>query len=359
MTAPSRVARKAGAGNVFEPLGEAARALGTPRFAARLIAGLKTLIAHDMALIVRYGRASPPDFLVCQGLSRRFVEAYRTSYYTFDPFYLWSRRHRPQGVVTFRDVPPPGMPNSRYRRVFQRQAEINDELGMFLPGVGRESLALFLERSSGWFSAAEVGLARRAYPLFAGLYRAHVDRLLADLASPTRRTDAALARALLLVDRDGVRIAESRAWSKAEAGDPAIAANVGTAETCPDEIPIGENHVLTCERLEHSFALAPGGRIFVLEDASETVSREIVDPVARYWPDLTVRESQIVRLILDGLSSSAIAVGLGISHGTVKNHRARLYEKLGITSERELFLSYLKATGRPGRMAAAKVEPCQ
>ncbi len=346
MRSGSREARVSAA-NVFEPLGAAARAIGTPRFAARLLAGLKALIAHDMAMVVRYGRASPPDFLVCQGLSRRFVEAYRSSYYTFDPFYLWSRRHRPQGVVTFRDVAPPGMPNSRYRRVFQRQAEINDELGMFLPGVGRGSLALFLERSSGWFSAIEVGLARRAYPAFAGLYRAHVDRLLSELASPAGPTDPAVARALLLVDRDGVRIAESRAWSNAEAADPGITEYIATGEPPRNEVRLGDGHVLTCERLDHNFALAPGGRIFVLEQDAEPESRTIEDPVTSYWPDLTAREGQIVRLILDGESSSAIAVRLRISHGTVKNHRARLYEKLGITCERELFLSYLRAIGRP------------
>lgn len=357
MKSAVQIASSAGMDNVFMPLGEAARALGKPRFVAQLLAAMRALIAHDMAMVVRYAHASPPDFLVCKGLSQRFVESYRTSYYTFDPFYLWSRRRRPQGVVTFREVAPPGMPNSRYRRVFQRQAEINDELGMFLPGVGRESLALFLERSSGWFSATELRLARRAYPVFAGLYRAHIDSLLADLASPARQSEAAVGRALLLVDRDGVRIAESAAWSKAEAAYPAILESVLSSEPRVDEIRICERHVLTCERLEQNFTLAPGGCIFILEDAPEPAARDIGDPVGSYWPELTAREGQIVRLILDGLSSSAIAVRLGISHGTVKNHRARLYCKLAITSERELFLGYLKATGR--RSAATVAEAAQ
>ena len=337
----------AGAGDVFRPLGEAARALGRPRFAAKLLAAMRALVAHDMAMVVRYAHASPPDFLVCQGLSRRMVETYRTSYYTYDPFYLWSRRRRPQGVVTFRDVAPPGMPNSRYRRVFHRQAEINDELGMFLPGIGRESLALFLERSSGWFRATEVEVARRAYPIFVGLYRAHVDSLLAKLALPPSGSDSALERAILLVDRDGMRIAESAAWSKAEAADSAISKVVEAGEPCLDEVPIGGRRVLTCERLEQNFALAPGGRMFILDKAPAPAARDVEDPVASTWPDLTAREGEIVRLILDGLSSSAIALRLGISHGTVKNHRARLYGKLAITSERELFLGYLKAIGRP------------
>ncbi len=346
----------AGVGNVFVPLGKAASAVGSPLFVTRLLAALRALITHDMAMVVRYARASPPDFLVCQGLSRRFVESYRTSYYTFDPFYLWSRRRRPHGVVTFRDVAPPGMPNSRYRRVFQRQAEINDELGMFLPGVGRESLGLFLERSSGWFSATEIGIARRVYPVFVGLYRAHVDSVLAKLASPMRRTDSAVERAILLVDREGMRIAESAAWSKAEAVDPAISQVVETSDPRPNEIRIGGRRVLICERLEQNFPLAPGGRMFILEEAPAPSAPDLEDPVASTWPELTAREGEIVRLILDGLSSSAIASRLGISHGTVKNHRARLYGKLAITSERELFLGYLKAIGRPSAAAMGDAE---
>ena len=36
----------------------------------------------------------------------------------------------------------------------------------------------------------------------------------------------------------------------------------------------------------------------------------------------------------------ALAARLGIASGTVKNHRARIYEKLDITTERELFLHF-------------------
>ena len=55
---------------------------------------------------------------------------------------------------------------------------------------------------------------------------------------------------------------------------------------------------------------------------------------------LTVREQQIVQLILRGYPTETIAQKLGIGRGTVKNHRRRLYYKLDITSERELFLRY-------------------
>ena len=47
-------------------------------------------------------------------------------------------------------------------------------------------------------------------------------------------------------------------------------------------------------------------------------------------------------LVLEGHPSATIAKRLGIGRGTVKNHRRRLYDKLDITTERELFLRYLE-----------------
>lgn len=59
------------------------------------------------------------------------------------------------------------------------------------------------------------------------------------------------------------------------------------------------------------------------------------------WPDLTQRERELVALMLAGHPPAAIAQRLGISAGTVKNHRRNIYLKLDITTERELFLQYI------------------
>ncbi|RFC66810.1 MULTISPECIES: helix-turn-helix transcriptional regulator [Mesorhizobium] len=61
------------------------------------------------------------------------------------------------------------------------------------------------------------------------------------------------------------------------------------------------------------------------------------------WPELSDRERQLVQLILAGHPSATIAQRLGITVGTVKNHRRRIYEKLDITTERELFLQFFQA----------------
>jgi DNA-binding CsgD family transcriptional regulator len=55
-----------------------------------------------------------------------------------------------------------------------------------------------------------------------------------------------------------------------------------------------------------------------------------------------LRERELVDLILAGHPSATIADRLRITLGTVKNHRRRIYDKLDITTERELFLQYFE-----------------
>src|SRR5262245_39192632 len=182
-------------------LGETARAIGSDEFSARLLHLFARLIRHDMAMVVRYARFSAPDFLVCEGMPDHQIETYRTGWYRVDPFYRYWRRRESGAFVSFRDVAPPTRLRSGYR-AFQRQARICDELGMFLPGVGRGSIALFLERSKGWFTAAEKERARRAYPVIAGLYRAHVGHIFTALGGGAGAPSPPLTRATL--DRKSV-----------------------------------------------------------------------------------------------------------------------------------------------------------
>ena len=55
-----------------------------------------------------------------------------------------------------------------------------------------------------------------------------------------------------------------------------------------------------------------------------------------------------VQLVVRGYPNELIAKKLGISTGTVRNYRHRLYFKLDITSERELFnMLLMEITGTP------------
>jgi DNA-binding CsgD family transcriptional regulator len=67
------------------------------------------------------------------------------------------------------------------------------------------------------------------------------------------------------------------------------------------------------------------------------------DPFAPFA--LTPRETEIARLITQGLSNKEICQILGISHGTVKNHVFAIFRKVGVQSRFEL-MRY--APPRPG-----------
>ncbi len=51
---------------------------------------------------------------------------------------------------------------------------------------------------------------------------------------------------------------------------------------------------------------------------------------------LTVRETQVVTLLLEGLTNKGIARRLGLSPETVKEHLGRVYRKLGVADRVEL-----------------------
>jgi DNA-binding CsgD family transcriptional regulator len=52
--------------------------------------------------------------------------------------------------------------------------------------------------------------------------------------------------------------------------------------------------------------------------------------------ELTAQETQIVRLTRDGLSNAEVGARLFISPRTVEWHLSKIYNKLGITSRRQL-----------------------
>jgi DNA-binding NarL/FixJ family response regulator len=59
---------------------------------------------------------------------------------------------------------------------------------------------------------------------------------------------------------------------------------------------------------------------------------------AKGIPLLTPREEEVVSMVVEGFPNREVAVKLGLSVHTVKNHLFRIYEKLGISSRMELVL---------------------
>lgn len=68
------------------------------------------------------------------------------------------------------------------------------------------------------------------------------------------------------------------------------------------------------------------------------------DTVPANLPELTARETEICRLIADGLTNSQIASVLYLSEGTIKNYVMAIYEKTDIRDRVKLALYYKNAT---------------
>ena len=74
-----------------------------------------------------------------------------------------------------------------------------------------------------------------------------------------------------------------------------------------------------------------------LEDTDRLPAYDELIALMAQRTGMTAREREIAHRALRGYPNALIARDLGITVGTVRNHRARLYAKLDITSERELF----------------------
>ncbi|PSH55574.1 hypothetical protein CU103_30695 [Phyllobacterium sophorae] len=223
---------------------------------------------------------------------------------------------------------------------------ISDEVGVLLPWFCGSTLGLFLERTHGKYSVESIQVLRNLYPLILGLQEAHLSCI-----GKTLEVKAAMAaashgtQAVLITGARGERLFASSGWDRAEIDLPGLMSSLNA--------PLNGNHTSLCIDGRHTLAIQPlelglpaldDGWIYILRDAPVRTDGLDIDGgvISLSMNRLTPRESEVVKLILAGYPTVSIAKKLGISRGTVKNHRNCIYEKLDITTERELFLLLLE-----------------
>lgn len=100
-------------------------------------------------------------------------------------------------------------------------------------------------------------------------------------------------------------------------------------------------HALACKHwsLVRQKAVPPPGLELgrLVQEAATNFGRKLLTP----------RECEVVKLVLRGYSSKSISQALGISPGTVKVHRENIYEKLGVSSQAELFNLFIASISAP------------
>jgi DNA-binding CsgD family transcriptional regulator len=328
-------------------LGAVASEVGRSRFYRDLARFLSRIVRSDFCLVMRYARFSAPDFLVNEVMSPEAVDLYFAGYYRLDPFYNYWRQHGQCGVVPVRTILGHNTNEHEYFNVIYREAHIHDEIAIFLPAPGGASVTIFVDRSADNFDESDIELMNLLYPTIAGLHKVHLDWLFLnsnhDIAGTLSRE---IPRAILILDRDGRRVYTSREWRDTERRNPQLdRAMRALKEEQPGLVEFSDNMVVHAEKLRSDFPIAPNGTICVIEPRGDSapVTMDYAGSVNRFIAahGLTPREGRIVELILSGYPTDEIARKLRISRGTVKNHRGRLYYKLDVTTERELFSLFL------------------
>jgi two-component system response regulator DctR len=91
-----------------------------------------------------------------------------------------------------------------------------------------------------------------------------------------------------------------------------------------------------CEKPFSDNALVDRVALALAQSAAVVQARQKVTGLRQRLHDLTERERDVMRLVVDGLPNKRIAEQLDISVRTVEVHRARVFDKMGVKSAVEL-----------------------
>lgn len=91
---------------------------------------------------------------------------------------------------------------------------------------------------------------------------------------------------------------------------------------------------ISAENLAEAIRVADKGLPMLAPEITQQIIREEAAQGGPYSP-LTSREQEVLELMVDGSSNAEIALTLGISKFTVKNHVSSILSKLGVTGRTE------------------------
>ena len=326
-------------------LADVVRQAGAAGFYQKLAEMLIRLTGCSNYLVLRYTPHGAPSFLINEAISQEAVRLYLTNLYHLDPLYNLSRKTREPRVVCLRSLDDGATSDERYMRELLKSFFIYDELAILLPVPGGVSIAVCCDRQRRKFDVGDRKVVERILPVVASLHKLHLDRAFALASTRGDPQEAGQQIAFLVLDDDGRVVHESTYWHQLGLSPTVRNGILAMASAEPDgEAPTIEDYVVRWEGLAVDFQLAPGGKIITIErslvPSPQLTLEDGLEAFRQRW-HLTNRETDIIRLILVGQPNSHISRNLGISLGTVKNHRHRLYNKLDITTERELFSMFL------------------
>ncbi len=312
--------------------------VGKPAFYDALSLLLARVLRCKRRLVMRYSAYDKPAFLINAALTEEGVSFYLAGLYRIDPLHRLARQSPGPTVVNLRALVHE-IEEAYFAELFKMS--IFDELAIMVPVYGGVTIAFCCERHRMRFEPQDYERAEALLPMVDALHKLHMDRLFSNAGDGgSEAITSSFRNQFLVFDRRAKVVYCTEAW----AGDSVAAAlpqiSQKIAEGGSGSLLLDAQQVVHWETLPDDFTLAPQGTLVVLEQRSPgplMTSGEAALETFCNDHSLTPREAEIVRLSFLGLPNAAIAKQLGVSVGTIKNHRWRLYYKLDITTERELF----------------------
>lgn len=181
---------------------------------------LESAASQDLAALVRYSRAAPPDLIILRVEPTLAMMACYTHYSAFDPFYAHWKNGGETGVYRLRAMDA-GIGRSRHAREFLTAIAIHDAMAVFLPPNCDAAPTPILDRAKGVFTPTEVARIRRLFPLLAALHRRHLSIFVTAGIDPGNSPIGA-EPPLRFVDAHGLVVLATAGWTQ-RATDPAMA----------------------------------------------------------------------------------------------------------------------------------------
>lgn len=335
-------------GSVLSEFARVASACGSDGFYGALLDAVGQIVTWDTCGIIQFSKYSIPQYILTRSVPPQEEEFYLSGFYRLDPFFrYWSKTCEP-GVLSLQRMAGTVAAHD-YKTSFQPRTGMMDEIGVICPKYQGVADDLFFLRKTP-YGAEELDRLDAAFPLIRQLHALNIRLSMETLPSLAPIPEAAAgAECFAVLDKAGKTVLSSSRWDSIVANDLSLSDAVSSlsAQKHPATMQYSRGYV-TSHHFDDAFALSPGGRLILVFPGANPGSPIGWDELlgSLHSDLLTARESDICRLILQGHPTAGIAAVLGISPGTVKNHRKRMYRKLDITSERELFLAALSMMSR-------------
>jgi DNA-binding CsgD family transcriptional regulator len=320
-------------------IARALRDLGKPDFYESIVELVRQMIPCDFWIIARYDARSKPLIVSENGMNVDAKTLYSSRLWQRDPLPQHAG-HGEARAVSLSELRRDGALDTVYAHYLDRTLGIQDELALLFPISDGSFVALCLDRQQDAFTDQELALARELQTILVEMHHQHILRAIDRQVSLVLHESGVGKPEVLILSGNNTVLYKSDTWSHA-------AIQAFEREPLPSEISCGgiaetggrDGWSLTRMRDGSRDAILAGADVYLLRRNTADIGNR-VSKFARLHR-LTERQQQILVLSLQGHPNASIAEKLGITVGGVKNHKLRLYEKLDITSERELMSAIL------------------